>query len=360
VSGELLSRPRRLAAAVALLVALTALPAAAADRGPSLAQLVGRRFVVAMAGTTPSPGLLARIRAGRVGGVILFGPNVRSPAQLRALTRALHGAAPSGGPRLLVVVDQEGGGFRRLRWAPPALSAAELGERSTATARRSGADAGAALRANGVDVDLAPVADVPAVPGSFIAAQQRAFGTAPRAVAARAAAFATGLQGAGIAATAKHFPGLGRAVRNTDLAPVTITAARAQLERDLVPFRALVESGVRLVMVSNAAYPALGPEPAVWTPAAYGLLRGELGFDGVVITDALEAVARSHGVPVDEAALRAAATGADLLLLAGGERGTAAVYDGLLQAAREGRLSRPSLERSEARLDALERSLGQG
>ena len=360
VPRELLGTAARCAATVGLVLALPALPAAASTApGVSLRELVGQRLVVAMEGTTPSASMLARVRSGEVGGVILFGPNVRSPAQVRALTRVLHRAARDGGvPRLLIAVDQEGGDFRRLRWAPPGLAAAALGTRSPAALERVGAATGRALRANGIDVDLAPVADVPSRPGSFIATQERAFGTVPAAVGARAAAFATGLQSAGVAATAKHFPGLGRASRTTDVAAVTVRATRAQLDADLAPFRALVLAGVGLVMISNATYTALGPEPAVWSPATYRLLRRDLGFAGVTVTDALEAVAASERRGVDDAALRAAVAGADLLLLAGGERESAAVFDSLLRAAREGRLPRASLERSYGRVLALKQVTG--
>ncbi len=178
----------------------------------------------------------------------------------------------------------------------------------------------------------------------------------PAAVGARAAAFATGVQSEGVAATAKHFPGLGRASRTTDVAAVTIRATRAQLDADLVPFRALVLAGVGLVMISNATYTALGPEPAVWSPATYRLLRRDLGFAGVTVTDALEAVAASERRGVDDVVLRAAVAGADLLLLAGGERESAAVFDSLLRAAREGRLPRASLERSYGRVLALKQA----
>jgi beta-N-acetylhexosaminidase len=345
-------------AAACLLAALcaVALAGAAAARpagAPSLEQLVGRRLVVAMRGTAPDGALLGRVGRGEVGGVILFGANIRTAPQLRALTAALRGAARAGGvPEPLILVDQEGGDVRRLRWAPPSRSAEELGRAGDAAVRAAGRATGAALRAAGVDVDLAPVADVPAA-GSFLAAERRAFsGDAARA-ARVATAFARGLAEGGAAATAKHFPGLGRATRSTDTDAVTITATRAELERDLVPFRSLVAADVPLVMLSNAAYAALDGKPAAWSPAVQTLLRRTLGFRGATITDALEAVALTRHRPVASTAVLAAQAGTDLLLVTGSEAESDAVYRRLLAAARSGALPRPGLERSYRRIEEL-------
>lgn len=345
-------------AVLALAVTVTT-SSRAASPAPTVRDLVGQRLVVAMAGTAPSSALLGRIGRGEVGGVILFGGNVRSPAQVRALTGSLHRAAERGGrPRLLVVVDQEGGDLRRLRWAPPARSAAELGRRSLPSTRAAGRDAGRALRRAGIDVDLAPVADVPRVAGSFLAEQERAFSADPRRASTHATAFARGLAEAGVLATAKHFPGLGGAVGNTDLAAVSITGSPTALAADLASFRALVAAGVPIVMLSSAVYPAYGQEPALWTPAVHHLLRATLGFAGVTISDALEAVASTRGRPLPSVAVLAARAGTDLLLLAGDERSTSGVFDALVSAARDGRLSRAGLERSHRRIVTLKAALG--
>ncbi len=331
----------------------------AGGAGVTSERMVGQRLVVAMAGTTPSPALLARVRAGHVGGVILFGSNVRDASQVRALTASLHAAARDGGqPPLLVAVDQEGGGTRRFSWLPPTLSAAELGRLAPARVRRVGEQTGHALRRLGVDVDLAPVADVPRVQGAFIAEQRRAFASDPARVAVRAQAFAAGLAAARVAGTAKHFPGLGRSAINTDRAAATIAGGDAALAADLIPFRRLVGDGIPLVMVSNAVYSALGPAPAAWSTAVQRLLRGDLGFAGVTITDALEPVAGATGLSIESSAVRSAQAGVDLLLFAGDERATAAVYERLLAAVREGAISRSSLERSYARILTLKERFG--
>ena len=326
---------------------------------PSLEELVGQRLVVAMEGTAPSAALLDRVRAGQIGGVILFGANVRTALQLRALTGSLQAAArASGRPALLIAVDQEGGRTRRLRWAPPARSAQKLGALPESTVRAAALVTAMALRAVGVDVDLAPVADVPSVPGSFIAAQERAFSTDPRRAAVLATAFARGLDDGTVAATAKHFPGLGRARTTTDRTRVTIGASRAELASDLVPFQALISAGVPLVMLSSATYPALDSKSAAWSPAVEALLRRTLGFEGVTITDALDAVAKTQRRATSSAAVLAAESGADLLLVTGREAAGDAVYSRLVQAARAGKLSRPALERSYARIVALKERYG--
>jgi beta-N-acetylhexosaminidase len=325
---------------------------------PELEQLVGARLVVGIDGTTPSSRLLERIRDGRVGGVILMGRNVRSAPQVRALTAALHVAASARGRRILIVTDQEGGAVRRFRWAPPAASAEELGRLGEAVLRKRGNETARALERLGVDVDLAPVADVPGVDASFVAAQHRAFSTIPNRVGKAVTAFSAGLLDGGIAPTLKHFPGLGLATVSTDEAPVAIGASAAALDAGLVPYRRAIPAGVvPLVMVSNATYSAYGSWPAAWSPRVLALLPG-LGFTGVTITDALEALARTHRVALDEAAFRAARAGVDLLLFVGSEASTERVYDRLLAEARAGRLGRAALERSAARIAELAATYG--
>lgn len=346
--------PLKLGASAAVALALWALPSAASPAiGGPLETLVGSRLVVGMDGTSATPALLSRIREGRVGGVILMGANVRTAPQVRALTAELHTAAREGGRRLLVMTDQEGGLVRRFRWAPPGLSAEALGARTEGAIRRSGRSTARALERLGVDVDLAPVADVPSGPRSFVAAKDRGFSAIPTRAAKGVTAFAAGLLDGGIAPTLKHFPGLGLARESTDDAAVRIVAPEERLAPGLVPYRRAIAAGVvPLVMVSNASYTAYGGRVAPWSPRVPGLLAS-LGFTGVTITDALEPLARTYGVSLPGAALRAARAGVDLLLCVGSERSTEAVYDELLAAARAGRLSRASLERSAARIDEL-------
>jgi beta-N-acetylhexosaminidase len=296
------------------------------------------------------------VRRGEVGGVILFGGNVVSETQVKALVRRLQAAARAGGnPPLLVMADQEGGSVRRLPEAPPRDSAEAMGRWDPASTEREGRRTGLALRRLGIAVDLAPVADVPDSPRTFLG--DRAFGRDPALAARHAAAFAAGLRSACVAATAKHFPGLGTARASTDRALVRIRTGRAELERRLLPFERLVEEGAELVMVSSASYPALDRSgaPALFSRAIVtGLLRGRLGFGGVVITDALEAPAPSLRPGAAAAAVEA---GVDLLLYTS-EATSAAGYRRLLEAARATPSLRRRLEESYRRLATLKRRLG--
>ena len=220
-----------MAVAVAGLLTLGAPATAARATTPTLAQLVGQRLIVAFAGTHADANLLARIRAGHVGGVILFGANVKSPAQLTALDASLQAAAHAGGqPRLIIATDQEGGEVKRIPWAPPGRSAKQLGALPASAVDPGRVAHAATLHADGVNVDLAPVADVPHGPADFIEQQQRAFSTNRFTVAMDAPAFAGGLESRGVWPTLKHFPGLGLATVSTDVALVRITRSGAHLD----------------------------------------------------------------------------------------------------------------------------------
>lgn len=218
----------------------------------------------------------------------------------------------------------------------------------------AGRATGAYLRARGVGVDLAPVLDV--AESSFLGS--RTFGGDPALVARVGPAFGQGLQAARVAATAKHFPGLGTATANTDLSVVAITTGRAELERRLAPFRRAVRSGTKLVMVSNAVYPALDPSglPAVLSPAIVtGLLRKRLGFHGVVITDSLTTPApRAHS----DAATRAIEAGVDLLLYSDDAASSETAFATLRAAAVAGTLDAERLAAAYRRVLALKRWVG--
>jgi beta-N-acetylhexosaminidase len=319
-----------------------------------LTRLVGQRIMTRMTGTAPGLALRQRIRRGEVGGVILFADNIGSAAQVRGLTGRLQGIARAGGhPPLLIATDQEGGNVKRFAQLPPFSSAAELGRPPGAAARSraAGAATAGALRRIGVTVDLAPVADVRRRPDSFLGA--RAFGSTASAVSAAACAFARGLRKGGVAPTLKHFPGLGVAGANTDLAAVSIDVPADSLRSDYAPYRACARHG--LVMMSSAAYPRLlGRGPAVLTRAAYTRELASTGFDGVTISDDLQTPALAGRKEVE---VRAARAGLDVLLFAGTEDAAAAGYRRLLAAARAGRLSRAALERSYTRILRLKAGL---
>ncbi len=319
----------------------------------SPARLAGQMLIVRME-STATEALRRRIAGGRIGGVILFPPEGADPGALGAEVAKLRRAAQrAGAPAPLVAIDQEGGDVERLPSLPPSRSAAAMGAAGPARARAEGEATGRALAKLGIDVDLAPVFDLATpVLGS------RAFAADPDEVAGLATAFAGGLQGSGVAATAKHFPGLGSAATNTDLEPTAIQLTGARLERELVPFRAAVEAGVDLIMVANATYSPLDPSrPASQSRRVIdGLLRNRLGFQGVVITDDLDAGALSTtGIDEGEAAVGAVRAGSDLILTALSE-GEAA-HAALTRAIRTHRLGQAALEASCARTTALRQRL---
>ena len=336
----------RTGAAIAAVACLGGGPTTARAAPPTLAPLVGQRLVVAMKGTHPNTALLARIRAGQVGGVILFSGNIVSKAQVARLTARLQAAAHAGGhPPLLIATDQEGGIVRRIPWAPPKRSAAQLGALPTSFSDAAGRRAGAALHAVGINLDLAPVADVPTGRADFIEAQGRAFSTSRFTVATDAAAFAAGLEAGGALPGMKHFPGLGLATVSTDQAVVRITASRARLMRGLLPYQVAFRRTLGpVVMLSTAIYPALGSHAAAWSRSViHGLLRSRLGFAGTTITDSLDAAAAARGLTDPVLALRSARAGADLLLITGSQAASRGVFDALLAAAKAGTLPRSHL-----------------
>jgi len=321
-------------------------------------QLAGERIVAGLSGTAVSPRLREAIGEGRVAGVLLFAESFPSRAEGRRLIRRLQAIRRPLALRapLLVMVDQEGGLVKRVGGAPTA-SAAQIGARGAAFSREQGAATARNLRDLGVNVDLAPVLDV-ARPGGTIAATERGFGASAQRVAATAIPFAEALQSGGVAATAKHFPGLGAAAENTDFAVQRIGLSKARLRAvDEAPYRDFTRIGGDLVMLSTAIYPAFSDEPAALSrPIATGELRGRIGFEGVSITDALGTVAvEAFGGPA-KAALAGARAGTDLLLfneLSQAESG----WRALVAKLRAGGLDRGQFEASAQRVLELRRAL---
>jgi beta-N-acetylhexosaminidase len=335
-------------------------PARAAPIRPlpsSPATLLGQRIMVGLAGTTPDAATLRRVREGRVGAVILFAANIASRSQLLALTGALQRAAREGGnPPLLIAVDQEGGQVKRLPAGPPDLSPPEMvSNGSPAFAGHEGRSTGLYLKRRGINMNLAPVADVPTFGGAFIWQEGRAFSFSSRTVAAYATQFALGLQTERVAATAKHFPGVGSAAVDTDNRLDELHPTAAQRGAALDPYRALIKRGLDAVMLSTAGFPAYdrtGAPTALSRTIVQSLLRGRLGFGGVTITDAL-------GTPTghDEvsAGVIAAGAGADILLYTDDAAGELPALESALSA---GRLSRAEANASYARIVALKSRVG--
>lgn len=318
---------------------------------PSIERQVGELLVISFNGAPAPPYVGDALGAGRVSGAVLFERNVNARAQVRALNRELQRDAEG---RALIAVDQEGGSIRTLPFSSPreAQSTLATSEAAAASAR----DAAEGLREVGVNVTLGPVADV-AQAGSALAG--RTYPGDAKAVGAKVRAAVEAYSEAGVAATLKHFPGLGGAGANTDDAPVTIAAAERTLrERYLPPFEAGIAAGAPLVMTSHALYPALDRKRIASQSRAIltDLLRGRLGFRGAVITDSMEAEAVLRRSSLEQACIRSIEAGVDLLLLTGAGSFPRA-REALLREARESPTFRRRIEQSYDRVLALKRRL---
>ena len=350
---------------VAALLSLYVFDQPAAARAPvraqtpalTLRQAVGQRMIFAYDGLRPPRALRRRIARGEAAGVILFARNVRSAQQVRATMRSLQAIRRPRGLRapLIVMVDQEGGPVRRIPGAP-ARAAAQVA--SVAQARADGLAAARTLRGAGVNMDLAPVADV-ARPGSALEDERRSYSRVAGRVAQLATAFAGGLRAGGVGATAKHYPGFGAAAVNTDDAPARITTSLATLRAvDEPPFRSLIGARVDAVMLSTAVYPALDALPAAFSGRwVGGQLRGRLDFGGVTIADDLGTPAAASYGTLGQRAARAVRAGVDLPLFAAGYTASARAAAGLLRAARRGEVGEASLRAGARRVLRLRAKL---
>lgn len=325
----------------------------AAARALPLSRQAGALVVLRFAGTQPPRYVRRAMRRGRATGVILFRDNVTTPQALRRMTRRLQRAA--GRHPVLVSVDQEGGEVRRIPFSGPVAGQPALGtpERAGAVAR-----AGARQLAGfGINLNLAPVADVATVPGSVV--ERRAFPGGTAAVSRITRAAVAGYRGTGVLPALKHFPGIGSTTSNTDDRPATIRRTARELGAiDLPPFRSGIAAGAPVVMTSHALYPALDPNRiASQSPAVHRLLRGPLGFKGLVVTDSLEAAAVRARGGHERAAVRSVAAGADLLLTTG--RGSYLdVLRAVIAEARRSPAFRGRVVDSAARVLAVRRRLG--
>jgi beta-N-acetylhexosaminidase len=320
---------RSLAGLAAL--AAVAVVSVAAKPGPATGQRAVTGFsdtaetVMGTLTAPPNRSFLTRIRNGKMGGVVLLGNGWLTRHTTGVVTAELQQAACTRGEPLLIAVDQEGGIVRRLAWAPPTEAPADMS--SPAVAQSQAAGAAEALRSAGIDVDFAPVVDTPGPAGNF--ESSRVFSSSRTWNARMARAFVDGLQANGIAATAKHFPGLGLASGNTDNGRIVIRAAASKLHGGLLPFQSAVKAGVKLVMVSTAVYPKLdgSKRPAAFSSTIIGgLLRKQLGFKGVTVTDSLTAPAADR---IPHTATRAMLAGSDLLIF-GAESASERGYSTLL------------------------------
>ncbi|MCB2193747.1 MAG: beta-N-acetylhexosaminidase [Deltaproteobacteria bacterium] len=279
---------------------------------------LAQSFVVGLPGLEAGADELALVSEQGLGGVILFARNVDSPAQVWQLNYDLRrAAAQAERPPLWVMVDQEGGSVARLR-APftDGPDMADFGDADESALFAHGAKLGREALAAGFNWDLAPVLDVHALEGGIMA--RRSLGSDPEKVGRLGAAFIRGMQEAGCLACAKHFPGLGRTTADTHQERPTVELTRAELEAvELPPFRAAATAGVAGIMICHAVYAALDPErPAsLSSKVTQDLLRGELGYNGLIMSDDLEMGAVVGQMAPDQAAVEAYLAGSDVLLI---------------------------------------------
>ena len=314
---------------------------------------VGQMFVVGMDGTEPNYYIEKMVRERNIGGVLLLGHNMESEEQTKELTDSLQRLSMETEPAtpLFVAVDHEGGEVQGAPWVSPKPSAAEVGGRADPEEARAISERiGGELRRGGVNTNLAPVVDT----GSGAAIVSRSYGDDPALVALMGAAAVGGFEEAGVVSAAKHFPNHGSALEDSHVArPVVDHDVETVLRSDLAPFRAAVDAGVPMVMMGHLVYPTVDPEnPASLSPAAVGLLRDELGFDGVIVTDDLIMEGARRGGTTAETALRAVKAGVDLLIISGPPEEQAASYDAIVAAVESGEIPR---ERIDASVERIER-----
>jgi beta-N-acetylhexosaminidase len=326
-------------------------------RAAQVAALARGVFCVGFAGTDPASIPLAELRAFAPGGLILFGRNVGSAADLRASIAALR---TCGDIAPLIAVDQEGGRVARI--TDPALVAqvpaamALAAGSDVATCEQAGMLVGRDLARLGISVDFAPCADL-ALDARNTVIGARSFGAFPHAVAHVAGAFARGLEAGGVAAAIKHFPGHGATALDSHLGLPHVAVDAATLRtRDLVPFAAAVSSeAASIVMTAHIVLEALDPDaPATLSaPVLTGLLRGELGFEGVIATDCLEMEAIAASTGIAAGAVRALAAGADLLLVSHHLERAREAADAIVAAVEAGTIALERLESAYARVRGL-------
>ncbi|HKW69026.1 MAG TPA: glycoside hydrolase family 3 protein [Candidatus Dormibacteraeota bacterium] len=317
-----------------------------------LERIALRCLLPGFAGTSAPDWVLRKASEG-LGGVVLYGRNVETPEQLADLTAALHAARPG----LLIAVDEEGGDVTRLEARMGssypgnlALGAADDPQLTFEVAAAMGRDMAQA----GIDLDLAPVADVNTNPNNPVIGA-RSFGSDPALVAHHTAAWIKGLQGAGVAACAKHFPGHGDTLLDSHLALPFVT--EDPHVRALEPFRSAIASGVKAIMSAHIVVRSIDDLPAtVSRRVMTALLRDELGFGGLAVTDGLEMRGLSDGRGVAEGAVLALIAGCDALCIGGGLAGEDVVEEivsAIDVAVRRGRLSEDRLQQAGSRVDAL-------
>ncbi len=328
-----------------------------------LRPLCGQLFSLGFEGTTAPAGLLARVAAGEVGAVMLFGPNVRAPGQVAALVARLRGAAPAGVP-LVVSVDQEGGRVQRLKapltvWPPMQLVGREPDAHRIETLGRY---VGEELAALGIGWNLAPVLDVHTNPENPVIGD-RAFACTPEGVAAGAIAFWRGLRRAGVAGCGKHFPGHGDTHLDSHFDLPVVAHAEARLRAmELAPFAGAVDAGFEALMTAHVVYPAWDAErPATLSHRiATQLLRDELGFAGLLVSDDLQMKAVADRYGAGDLVVESLMSGVDHFLIRGPETRQLEAFEALVRAAESQALVAERVRQAAGRVAAFKQTISVG
>ena len=326
----------------------------------SLEQKIGQTMLIGFDGLSVDDDLRQLISENHIGGVILFSRNIESPAQVARLTNEIQRIAlESGNPGLFVAVDQEGGRVARLTLDtgftefPGAMAVAATGDPENAY--RVATAMAVEMRAVGINADFAPDLDVNNNPSNPVIGI-RSFSSDPQTVVEYGLAFARGLQENGVLAFGKHFPGHGDTGVDSHIALPLVPYDRARLNQiELVPFRAAIAADIAGIMSAHVTFPAIDPTPGLAAtlsrPVLTGLLRQELGYNGLIVTDSLEMGAlAANGYPPQVGAPMAQAAGADLLLFNRDYAMHRETYANLLQAARDGKVSMEQLDASVLRI----------
>jgi len=317
---------------------------------------IGQMFTVGFDGFTAPDHILDWLRDGRIGGIILFARNVESAEQLAELTQTLHTAAKYP---LTISIDQEGGVIAKMR-APsfseiPGAMALASSANGEANAHAAYNIIGREMKAVGMNWDFAPAIDLtynrqnPTV-------GTRSFGSDPESIGALATQAVKALQANGVAACAKHFPGLGDTAIDTHVALATLNAPIEQLlARDLIPYRAVIAAGIASIMTTHTVYTALDADyPATLSGVVINrMLRGELGYEGLIISDCMEMKAIADNYTPAEYAVLGALAGLDVILVSHTREAQAAAFDALLEAVESGRVPLARIEQANAQIKRM-------
>jgi len=309
----------------------------------SIEEKVGQLFIIAADGDLEN-----LIRTYHVGGVILFSRHTHSLSDTMQLIEQVRQAAPLSP---FIAVDQEGGRVSRLSFATTIPTARSLGNHSASALQKVGMLVGRELQALGFNLNFAPVLDVDTCKENPVIGN-RSFGNDPYVVAQLGSAYIRGLHNSGILAAAKHFPGHGDTSSDSHFVLPIVNQARDRLETvEMLPFRAALRSDVDMIMAAHVHYPALDPTPnlpaSLSKPILTGILRQEMGFSGIIITDAMNMRAITDLMDSGQAAQSAFQAGADIILM---PQDLPAAYHALLSSVKTGEISITRVDESVRRI----------